>query len=103
MDVDWNPMGKKWSLFIHPSIHLFIHTHPPYPSIHNIHPHPSIHPLFFTLANFLIMQIRDEEKDHKRNCSDTKSWQHFRAKERKQQQQQQKKKGLGEEMEKLKK
>ncbi len=109
IETQWE---KKWSLFIHPSItsiHPSIHPHPPYPStsihlfihIHHIHPHPSIHPLFFTLANFLIMQIRDEEKDHKRNSSDTKSWQHFRAKERKQQQQQ-KKKGLGEEMEKLK-
>ncbi len=66
MDVDWNLMGKKL-LSIHPSTSI----------------HPSIHPLFLTLANFLIMQIRDEEKEHKRNCSDTKSWQHFRAKEKK--------------------
>jgi hypothetical protein len=55
MDVDWNPMGKKWSLFIHPyatSIHIHhIHNiHHIHPFIHhNIHSHPSttaihIHP-----------------------------------------------------------
>ncbi len=102
MDVDWNPMGEKM-VSIHPCIH-HIHSHPPHPSIHpsttSIHIHPSIH-CFSLWPTFWSCKIRDEKKEHKKICSDTKSWQHFRAKEKKQQQQQ-KKKGLGEQMEKLK-
>jgi hypothetical protein len=71
IETQWEKNGLYSSIHTpHPSTSTI---HPSTTSIHNSHSHPSIHPLFFTLANFLIMQIREEEKEHKRNCSDTKS------------------------------